>query len=413
MCRALNCGGRRCKDGWTTAGKAKHNQRRRENRAIRRNAAEWARANGRPRLAEQFAEQDPGKLKEFLIANGKNPDDFKDGVPNTEWPFGAAHTDPGDAARVAQAIAAANAAAPPGRAGAAAQPPAPAGGPAAPRVAAPRRVGAGGGGGGQPVGQAPPPTPPRASGSGWEQDSWCTPGLQPRVQAAIDGQGGHRDERSLLSGKPGQTQRAAGGTNETTRVELDNGLVGYHKPFEDLNHGLARGFGQKEAEQSLHEAAAWQLASRMGPPYSEVVPPVVIREVNGKLGSFAVERPGKPMRQDVDSLPEWREAAFFDSLIGQQDRHASNYLVSGDRLALIDHGYTFARPGDIKNQSRLVDKRRRESPALTYQEREVLQRVVSSPDLLGMRNVLSADRADAMQHRAERMLARGKITSTY
>lgn len=85
-----------------------------------------------------------------------------------------------------------------------------------------------------------------------------------RLCAQIDSldqqQGGHRDERSLLFGSVTATHRPRGkGTNETVRVELDNGVTGYHKPFEGLNDRIARGFGQTSAEQSVHEVAAWQL----------------------------------------------------------------------------------------------------------------------------------------------------------
>jgi hypothetical protein len=87
-------------------------------------------------------------------------------------------------------------------------------------------------------------------------------------------------------------------------------------------------FGQDSAQQSLH--GRWRLASQLGPPWSEIVPPVVIREVNGQVGSFALERPGKAaMSSDPWSTGEWREAAFFDCLIGQQDRHPGNFLVAG------------------------------------------------------------------------------------
>lgn len=389
MCRAKGQGGRRCQCAWTTKAKAKHNQRRRENRAIRRAAVAWAELEGELDMAEQFAKMNPADVKQWLRDRGKNPDDFKTGFPSTAWP-------------------AAGASAPPPQGAPPAPPLAPAGPAPAPRAAGGRA----GAGGAAVAGSAGVPAP-QAPTSGWENEWWCDPSLKAQIQSVVDAQGVHRDERSLLAGVPEQVVQAAGGTNETSRVTLDNGLVGYHKPFADLNDSLASGFGQAVAEQPVHEAAAWQLASQMGPPYDAMVPPVVLREVNGKLGSFALERPGKQMRRDVEVSPEWREAAFFDALIGQQDRHPNNYLMAGDRLTLIDHGYTFARPGDYCNWSWFVQRRHADSPDLTYQEREVLQRVVSSPDLMGMRSVLSPDRADALKVRAERMLRDGTIANDY
>src|SRR5699024_5270483 len=150
-----------------------------------------------------------------------------------------------------------------------------------------------------------------------------------RVLAIRQGQGSHRDERSLLDGEPIRTQHADAGTNETCRVQFDNGIIGYFKPFDGLNDRLASEFGHREAEQPLHEAAAWQLARQMGPPYAGMVPPVVIRQINGRLGSLSLERAGAPMCHKPWHVPEWTSAAFFDALVGQQDRHPDNFLVAG------------------------------------------------------------------------------------
>lgn len=213
----------------------------------------------------------------------------------------------------------------------------------------------------------------------------------------------------MLSGADVTSQAAQGGTNETRRVALDNGIVGYHKPFDGLNDRLARGFGQSSAQQSVHEAAAWQLASQMGPPWSEMVPPCVIRESGSRLGSFALERPGRPGVRDPANVPEWREAGFYDALIGQQDRHPNNYLVAGDRLALIDHGYAFARDGDYLNHSFLARKRHDTDPVLSHSERQVLDRLLASKDLLGMESMLEPKRAKALRVRAEKMRSTGRV----
>lgn len=222
-------------------------------------------------------------------------------------------------------------------------------------------------------------------------------------------QGEHRDERSLLAGAVLTKAAAQGGTNETVRVEFDNGVVAYHKPFSGLNDRLAESFGHTSAQQSMHEVAAWQLARQMGPPWSELVPPCVVREVNGQMGSLAVERSGRNMMRGFDAVPEWREAAFFDALIGQQDRHPGNYLISGDRMTLIDHGYAFARPGDMCNWSFIAGKRAATDPVLTHQERGVLDRLVASRDLFGLAGVLEPERAQAVRSRAERMLSSNRV----
>lgn len=403
MCRAIGEGGRRC----ICAGTAlvKHNERRRANRAIRRNVVEWARQNGYDAEAcEHLAAASPKVAKEWIRDRGFNPSDFVDRVPS------------GD---LGQEFAA-------GGAGQAQARPAAPQAPVAARGAAGVRCGGGGGlaGGrrGAKGGASAGATGGSPSSPAWSRRDWCTDELQGQIQTVMTQQGGHRDERSLLSGSPeaistlGNRKSALtpkGGTNTTRRVELDNGVVGYFKPFGGENKRLERGFGQDSAQQSLHEAAAWRLASQLGPPWSDIVPPVVIRELNGEVGSFALQRPGKEKDRDPWRSGEWREAAFFDCLIGQQDRHGGNYLVAGDRLSLIDHGYTFAKPGDTQNASILVWNRVHKDPALTYSERDALQRLVSSPDLMGMENVLQPARAQALRARAERMLAESVMRDDY
>lgn len=402
MCRANGDGGRRCPGCVGATGRAKHNVRRRANRAIRRNVAEWARQQG-DIPADEIArlEAAPPKVaKEWIRARGHDPEKFLDGVPDLNDGGGAA----------------------------AAPPAAPGPGPVAARPAgvdaadghgagAPRADDGGGGGGGAARGaggagggKAPAPAPPA---QGWQAQAWCTPELRNQISEAQATQGVHRDERNLLVGSPEKVTDIAEGTNTTQRIELDNGVTGYFKPFDGVDDRLAAGFGQDSAQQSLHEAAAWRLAEQMGQPWSEIVPPVVVREFNGKVGSFAIERAGKSNNYSPQGTGEWREAAFYDALIGQQDRHPGNYLIAGDRLTLIDHGYTFARPGDYKNYSWLATERRRSDPALSFHEREVLSRLVASPDLLGMRKFLQPARADALQARAERMLQKGQITSRF
>lgn len=191
--------------------------------------------------------------------------------------------------------------------------------------------------------------------------------------------------------------------------------MGYFKPFSGENRSIATGFGQDSNQQGIHEAAAWRLASQLGPPWSEIVPPVVIREVNGEVGAFGLERPGKIDNRSPWHTGEWREGAFFDCLIGQQDRHWKNYLVAGDRITLIDHGYSFARqPGDYCNYQWLSHQRvHTADSALTYTERDALQRLVASPDLMGMRKVLQPDRADALRDRAQKMLDTGRLREEF
>jgi hypothetical protein len=346
-------------------------------------------------MAEELMQMPPKEVKVWVVDMNLSPADFKDGVPSADLPS-ELQPSPGPSSMIVGS-------------------PMPPAGDAVGPPAAPPRVGAGGTGGvaaGRAAGQLPPPSNvPDLDAPSWTREYWCTPQLRTQIEAVEAAQGLDRDERSLLSGSDDSVTEAHGGTNETCRVVLDNGMVGYHKPFDGLNNRLAAGFGQDSAQQSVHEAAAWQLARQMGPPWSEMVPPCVIREAEGRLGSFALERPGRGGEYEPFNVPEWREAGFYDALIGQQDRHPENYLVAGDRLALIDHGYTFARPGDYMNYSWLAGKRHDADPVLSYNERQVLDRLLASKDLLGMESMLEPERAKALRARAERMRATGRITA--
>lgn len=417
MCRDIGQGGRRCPGCQGKTALAKHNDRRRVNRAIRRNVVAWAKQNGYgPETLAHLAEAPPSVAKDWIREKGFAANDFADGIPD---------------------VAAQRGAGPAGtEIGGARQGPVPAGAGRAGGGVAPADGGdaGGGAGGGSPRAGRGAGCESSAGGADgspqWASEGWCTDELEGQIQNVMAQQGSHRDERSLLEGSPDSIKTLGHkkdgraplkGSNETSRVELDNGAIGYFKPFGGENKSNEWGFGQDSAQQGIHEAAAWRLASQMGPPWSEIVPPVVIREFDGAPGSFALERPGKIREQEPWKSPEWREAAFFDCLIGQQDRHPANYLVSGDRITLIDHGFCFARPGDYKNYSWFMYRRYygeasenvAPSRELTYQEREILQRVVSSPDLLGVRGLIQDSRSDALKARAVKMLETGRILKDF
>ncbi|MCM0621788.1 hypothetical protein [Nocardioides bruguierae] len=74
MCRGKGEGGRRCPgcNGKTALGK--HNDRRRVNRAIRRNVVEWAKREGYvPEELEQLAAAPPNVAKKWIKGKGVQP----------------------------------------------------------------------------------------------------------------------------------------------------------------------------------------------------------------------------------------------------------------------------------------------------------------------------------------------------
>src|SRR5207244_3944398 len=87
----------------------------------------------------------------------------------------------------------------------------------------------------------------------------------------------------------------------------------------------------------------------------------VLREISGEEGSLCLLAEGRPAVHAPFSIApdQITAAAFFDSLIAQQDRHAGNYRwdSQAQRLWLIDHGFSFARPGDLLNATIFVEFR--------------------------------------------------------
>lgn len=204
------------------------------------------------------------------------------------------------------------------------------------------------------------------------------------------------------------------GANTTASVLLTSGREAFHKTFAGVNRTLAHAYGQGEDTPPVHECCAWRLAIALGPPYAELVAVTVLRDINGQDGALIDRRFGQKGAAAVVAppLPQRLAAAFFDSLIAQQDRHTGNlrWDAGTGLLGLIDHGYAFARPGDHCNASVFVGHRIGSGHAgLTGAETAALGQLVASSDALGLDQVLEPSRLAALLDRADRMLATGSI----
>lgn len=337
-------GGRRCPGCHNPSARNAHNVRRRHNRAIRREVARWARAAGEPeQVVDALAAGPPLEAKQWALAHGVDT--------------AAIRHDPSATA-----------------------------------------------------------TPLRFRDR--REEEWWSVELIGQVAAAVARQGHRPDERQLLD-EPVLGQVGSGsGTNETRLLQLESTRA-YAKPFVGVNDRAANHYGQSTRQQPLHEVAAWRLAAFLGPPWDRLVPPCVLRAVDGDLAAVSTERAGYPagVKYDYDTGQVERyepdpdqitAAAVFDVLIGQQDRHPGNCLVdeSGD-LTLIDHGFAFARPGDLYNYSIFHNLRWRQQ--LSAEALIALRRMVDDPTTGGLDGVLRADRLAALRDRATRMLEDGVI----
>lgn len=237
--------------------------------------------------------------------------------------------------------------------------------------------------------------------------------IDAQIAAIRASQGARPIEQQMLDeafdGPPAPT--SSPGVNATKQLELASGEIVFHKPFSGVHVANAIAFGQTDETPPLHEAASWQLAVALGPPWDEIVAPCVLREYAGEDGSLSLRAIGWPRDTAPTLNPTWcLPAAFFDSLIAQQDRHDGNWRWDGERLTLIDHGYTFALSGAILNYSDFVVARHGHGAAvLRAEERAALTRLLGDSDLLGMARFLLPRRAQALADRAERMLARDEI----
>lgn len=261
-----------------------------------------------------------------------------------------------------------------------------------------------------------PDTVTSLEGSPPQDDAWSDVQVIERITATVRLQGDHPVEQRLLTEAVrgvDQPLPLHSVTNVVQMVHLGSGQA-FHKPWIGQDGPTAIFYGQQVPSQPLHEVAAWRLARHLGPAYERLLPATVLRSVSGHLGSLQAAAPGRHHPGSPYRDPStWTRGAFFDALIGQQDRHEMNILVD-DRSGtstLIDHGFAFARRGDRLNESEMVWWRLSTPGAanLSTGERSALDRVLSSPDLFGLAGVIGPDRAAAVHERARAMRLRGRL----
>jgi hypothetical protein len=235
-----------------------------------------------------------------------------------------------------------------------------------------------------------------------------------RVDAALALQGtGPRaaGEHRLLRAPIRAVVAVPGGSNAVWEFQLPDGGSAFVKPMGGVDARLARQYGHDVTSTILAEYAASRLAGSLGEPYATLVPVVALRrlvEVSGEqIAAVLAHVPGDPAhvaRALAGGGPAVRRAAFFDALVGQQDRNLSNMLAdrSGRVIRLIDHGYTFAVPGACFN-ARGFDQGQGVG-TLDEPDRAACRNVLGSPDLFGLAPLLGHERADAVRARARRML---------
>lgn len=207
------------------------------------------------------------------------------------------------------------------------------------------------------------------------------------------------------------------GASVTFVVVFESRRQAILKPFGGQNANACANYQQDMDECLTHEVVAWRLAHALGDPFDQLLPTAVLRDVPGAGPGVLVNfREGGPDPVVLSEAPAQVHAtAFWDAVIGQQDRHAANFRYdrAAKRLAAIDSAFAFARPGDfINNGSFFIEYRHATSgSALDHDERAALQELVDH-DLYGVREFLAGDRGDALKYRVERMLASGLLPAS-
>lgn len=209
----------------------------------------------------------------------------------------------------------------------------------------------------------------------------------------------------------GAALTATGGTSAPPLVILDTRRTAFFKRFQDQRPNVCSHYGHQSFDVPLNEVAAWRLAFAMGDPWRQLLPTAVFRKINNAGGALINDRKAKADSQVFrDATGQVAAAAFWDALVGQQDRNQQNFRY--DRLtrtlALIDHGFVFARPGDICTSALFLGARLPSDQALTDVEQSVLRDLLAK-DLHGLRTFIEPARADALGKRAETMLQTGQL----
>jgi len=218
------------------------------------------------------------------------------------------------------------------------------------------------------------------------------------------------------------TQTAHPGSSNVTKAALATRRVAFHKAGAGVDGPQAAQYGHDRWSVLINESAAWMVAKALGQRWASMVPPTMIRSlwpapplVHG-FGVFSVGKPGETSRvEPLNDATVCDAAAFFDALIGQQDRHQTNYRwdqASGS-LGLIDNAYAFAAPGSssatggvfLPHASLFVERRNQDGrKPLSQAEVGALGTLLGNQPLLdNLSRILRPEQFAALKVRAERM----------
>ena len=152
------------------------------------------------------------------------------------------------------------------------------------------------------------------------------------------------EESKLSSDKLKTKSDLGGGVNET--LITSDGVKGVFKPVDG-----ERPFLRESIEAGTYykkEVAAYRIDSIMG---FDMVPPTIIRTVEGNVGSHQLFMKGYKCWDIADiawknavSLESKRRMRLLDYILGSEDRHTMNFMVNNKgKMAAIDNGLSLGK----------------------------------------------------------------------
>jgi hypothetical protein len=234
------------------------------------------------------------------------------------------------------------------------------------------------------------------------------------------------------------------GQSDVYFVKFANDTVGVWKPLAGVNLHGAGAYGHEAEDVMINEIAAWQIAKVLGERHQALVPTAVYREIPGlreqlidtnvhqdadpakrygpRYGSGVLIEyvPGQPDLAAFNAgavfAQQASDAAMFDTIIGQQDRHLTNFRwdTSASQLHLIDNGYAFPHSQGHMHESVFVRWRnsaelRGARPQLEPAERDSLLELVQHEHFKKIALELREDRGLGLIQRCAAMVNSSSI----
>jgi hypothetical protein len=167
----------------------------------------------------------------------------------------------------------------------------------------------------------------------------------------------HRDawERRLGTAEIQNVEDVGEGVTDPKKVTLQDAEGEFQAIYKPLKRGRHRGFW----ESYEAEVVAYELDKMIG---LDMVPPTVVRRIDGDLGSLQLWVEGcdtyERLESKVPKTPQfsWQisRMKMFDNLIYNEDRNSGNFLLDESwNVILIDHSRAFLDRKDLldgKNQ---------------------------------------------------------------